>query len=747
MTSSALAIQSSFWAGLARRARRAIVGFMNGDGEHRRLRWAELAAYASLIGVAAGMRLWDLGSRALHHDESLHAYFSWELAEGRTFVHNPMMHGPLQFEANAGLFFLFGATDFTARILYVVAGVAIVALPYLLRSRLGRIGALAGAMMLAFSPSMLYYSRFARNDILMALWSLGLVAFMWRYLDSGKNRYLYGSAALLALAYSSKESAYLVTAIMALFLGFTVVQRGFDRVKKGLGRDRLYGVSPLIAAGRVLGAGWDELFGKDAVANASRPAAFLILIGTLTLPLWSAFVSLLQSEGSNLILAAANGPRIGAPSGGGVFLAWLVVIALALVSVYVGIRWRWGVWWRAALIFYLIFIPMHTTFFTNCSPWTGFSDCFGGAGSGFWQGLGYWIVQQGEARGNQPIYYYFIMTPLYEFLPLFLSALGAIYYWRRPDPLGRFLVYWALITFGLYTIASEKMPWLLVNISLPLIVLAGKFFGDLVGKLEPRRLRDPFVLAVAGWVVLLGFVLWRMALFGEGGTSNAAWLLIVLIASAGVLIYTGFYLRSRVSPRPFAAMAVVGVVAVLLVVSVRTGARAAYQNGDIPVEMIVYTQTSPDIPEIARLISNSSSGPDKPKVTIDSTSGFQWPWAWYLRDIAQAGYPNYDNNVPEAPPDAQVLVVHSRNDDDAAPVLQENFGEGVRVKHRWWFPEQSYRGLTLGKFVTSFGDRDSWRRAMDYFLYRKVSFRLGSEDAFVYFSDEDLRAFTPATPP
>ena len=34
----------------------------------------EIAAYAALLIVAAGMRFWDLGSRAIHHDESLHAW-------------------------------------------------------------------------------------------------------------------------------------------------------------------------------------------------------------------------------------------------------------------------------------------------------------------------------------------------------------------------------------------------------------------------------------------------------------------------------------------------------------------------------------------------------------------------------------------------------------------------------------------------------------------------------------------------
>ena len=46
------------------------------------VRWWEIASYAALLLVAAASRLWDLGSRAIHHDESLHAYYSWILSNG-----------------------------------------------------------------------------------------------------------------------------------------------------------------------------------------------------------------------------------------------------------------------------------------------------------------------------------------------------------------------------------------------------------------------------------------------------------------------------------------------------------------------------------------------------------------------------------------------------------------------------------------------------------------------------------------
>ena len=62
----------------------------------------ELAAYAGLLVVAGVMRLWDLGSRAMHHDESLHAFYSWTLYKGDGYQHNPMMHGPLPVRGKRG---------------------------------------------------------------------------------------------------------------------------------------------------------------------------------------------------------------------------------------------------------------------------------------------------------------------------------------------------------------------------------------------------------------------------------------------------------------------------------------------------------------------------------------------------------------------------------------------------------------------------------------------------------------------
>ena len=69
----------------------------------------------TLLFLAFLLRLYDLDLRPLHHDESLHSFYSWVLAEGGGYSHTPMMHGPLQFQFNALIFeFLDGLNQLNA---------------------------------------------------------------------------------------------------------------------------------------------------------------------------------------------------------------------------------------------------------------------------------------------------------------------------------------------------------------------------------------------------------------------------------------------------------------------------------------------------------------------------------------------------------------------------------------------------------------------------------------------------------
>src|SRR6266542_3924387 len=86
----------------------------------------EIAIFAAVILLAVVTRFYNLEARVMSHDESLHTYFSWLLYRGQGYEHSPMMHGPLQFHMLALFYFIFGVSDFTARIAAVLFSIATV---------------------------------------------------------------------------------------------------------------------------------------------------------------------------------------------------------------------------------------------------------------------------------------------------------------------------------------------------------------------------------------------------------------------------------------------------------------------------------------------------------------------------------------------------------------------------------------------------------------------------------------------
>ena len=233
--------------------------------------WFELG-FLSLVLLALGMRLWELGGRAMHYDEAIHVHYAWRLLNssgawggwpwvfGTDYIHAPWAHGPFQYELTALVFRIFGDSDFTSRLGYVLFGAALVALPYFFRDYLGRAGALLVAVMLALSPAMLYFSRFGRNDILIAFWATTLLILMWRYVNEGKQRYLYLASAVLAFMFATKETAYIVILIFGALMF-------------------LLALPELIP--------W--VLGRVRISQLAGPAGFLLLLITLTLPQWTSF--------------------------------------------------------------------------------------------------------------------------------------------------------------------------------------------------------------------------------------------------------------------------------------------------------------------------------------------------------------------------------------------------------------------------------------------------------------------------
>lgn len=63
-----------------------------------------------ILGLSIITRLWGLGDRALHHDETLHADYSYSLFAGLGFVHDPLLHGPFLYVMGAVGYFSLATT-------------------------------------------------------------------------------------------------------------------------------------------------------------------------------------------------------------------------------------------------------------------------------------------------------------------------------------------------------------------------------------------------------------------------------------------------------------------------------------------------------------------------------------------------------------------------------------------------------------------------------------------------------------
>ena len=205
----------------------------------------ERLTWLGLLAVTLVTRLYELGHRVMSHDESLHVYYSWKLFAKGEYLHDPMMHGPVLYHATALMYWLFGDSDFSARLFSALMGILLVLSPLLLRKWLGPIGALATGLMLFLSPTIMYYSRYMRHDIHVQLFTVMMVVGFIRYLDSRQGRWIVMALAGGALNIASAEMSYINGfVILVSILVFLVAERlrpetgnlaGLGGVSLGLG--------------------------------------------------------------------------------------------------------------------------------------------------------------------------------------------------------------------------------------------------------------------------------------------------------------------------------------------------------------------------------------------------------------------------------------------------------------------------------------------------------------------------------
>ncbi|MCC6946092.1 MAG: TIGR03663 family protein, partial [Thermomicrobiales bacterium] len=344
----------------------------------------------------------------------------------------------------------------------------------------------------------------------------------------------------------------------------------------------------------------------------------------------------------------------------------------------------------------------------------------------------YWLGQHDYRRGEQPWFYYLLLFPQYEFIAALFGTIATAIVGVRlllvgigrlvPGPrffFQTFLAAWFCGIFLALSWAGEKMPWLVIHITLPATLLAAALLGELWERWRPIMSRDSEIARAPGWRTpqwaLLGslvalaacwFLIAAQLTYGEfvtaanpGGWERALtssdlahwWLLAVppLLAIAAILL-VAIWRGARAAAQP----ALAALVLLLALAQIHAAWRLVYQEGDVPKDMLVYTQTSPDmkrtVDELTQLSELTTGGHDM-EIWYDDNLGVSWPMQWYLRD-----FPNrhlYGGALTGPPNGAPVVLVADHNLASVEPYLEGYTAQEYAL--RWWFPESIYRDFAI----------------------------------------------------
>jgi uncharacterized protein (TIGR03663 family) len=690
-----------------------------------------------LLVASVIAHLYGLGRMALHHDESIHAWMSWKFYTGAggftcwgervsaTYCYDPVYHGPSLYVLTLFSYFLFGDGDLQARLPQAVAGIALVASAWMLRPYLRTRGALLAGALLAFTPTLLYYTRFARHDGLMVLWTLWIVIGFFRYLDTAQPRYLYLLAVGIALALATHELYYILGFIFGWFLIIRVLYELLPRRTMTIALGVVAGIAALVELSIITG----------------------LWYGRLT--------PTLRADGISLLFFTV--------ASGGLIMSRVWDPTPSFMPRFVALwQEQRNALWVALGILASIFVVLYSAFFADMQS----------VFAGLYAGLAYWLGSQQEyARGDQPWYYYLMLMSLYEPLAFFGSLAATVYLFTRGVRLRRhesaasestetpsgdgvetadaaprdkaeihtsfvgrpatalfplFLAFWFLCSFVAFSWAGEKMPWLNSHIALPANLLLAWALARLGTSLNWRIVdRRAWLVPPALTLMFIAFAVafWRFGQLAVGQQGQANLLQgALLLVLAGGLISLIVRVGRWVGARATLTLCALTVAALVGAYTLRATWLVVYDHPDTPVEPMVYTQSTPDIPLIvaqirdlaisqtrnARGVNDPTGGLSMPLImdrgdpAQDGEGSLAWPYQWYLRDFKRLETRSSDDfrsATPDTflvdPPQGAgerilapvVLMSRVSMNTTAQQALEVNYVRLYDTKLNWWFPE------------------------------------------------------------
>jgi hypothetical protein len=297
------------------------------------------------------------------------------------------------------------------------------------------------------------------------------------------------------------------------------------------------------------------------------------------------------------------------------------------------------------------------------------------------------------------------------------------------------------------------MPWLSIHIVVPMTLFSAWALQEVLrhwmtaqrelDAIEGETLRHwpPAIFGLIFAVILgLGYIL--MAAYTGFGTSQDVvvpiWMVpLFVVLLAGLLTVAA---GLRWGWRWSLGMLAICMTLMLSVYTVRNAFRLNYLSGDVPREMMIYTQTSPDVVRAVRALEEASRRRggqlDMPVIYDNETV-----WSWYLRDFSSGV--RSGPQLSGAPGEDVMAVLMLQENLDRYPQNRDLLSD-FRVQRyplRWWLSEnEMYRLLPgwreaplentslLGRALRAPLAQDTVVDLWNYLINRDTGVPLGASD-------------------
>jgi DNA-binding beta-propeller fold protein YncE len=290
------------------------------------------------------------------------------------------------------------------------------------------------------------------------------------------------------------------------------------------------------------------------------------------------------------------------------------------------------------------------------------------------------------------------------------------------------LLFWSVMSLLAYTLAGEKMPWLTVHITLPMLLCAGFAFGYVLDSFPFKELAGKktalILLALPVFLVSFGAVIGALSGTNRPFAGNELDQLrttsTFLFALAALVVSTWLlwkWLREwRIAH--ILKLFMLGAGVVLLVLTARSAFQASYINYDTGKEFLVYAHSArgpKDVLEQVEEISQRTTGGTQVKVAYIGDA--LYPYWWYFRE-----YPNktwLQDDLTRDLLNYPIVISDDAHNTKVQAILKDGYFETKYMRLVW--PMQDYWNMTWSRFWEGLTNPEMRQAIFEIWLYKDYS--------------------------